>query len=112
MEDPKKNLKKVLKKEIAKSDPVGAIHNEILDHTDQLESVQEKLDEIKSGNEEVAPVNQKLAEFIQNVKGEKGDKGDQGEPGETITGPQGEQGVPGPKGEIGITGPKFFIIVS
>lgn len=134
MIDPKDKLKKLLKKEVAKTDPLGAIHNEVMDHTDALESTNEALDEIKDGLKNVptkieelhntikegqkpnpADVAEKTrvsgtADFIENfltsIKGDQGEQGEVGEQGEPgEQGPQGEIGEQGPQGEQGDMGP-------
>lgn len=135
MTDPKDKLKKILKREVAKTDPLGAISNEVMEHTDALESANDSLDEIKGDVKGVHPKLDELhntikegqksnpadmaekvrvgtaADFVQNfltsIKGDQGEQGDMGEQGEQgEQGPQGEPGEQGPQGEQGETGPE------
>lgn len=85
MIDPKKKVVKILKKQALKTDPTGVIGNEVLDHTDQLDSMHEKLDAVKETiqqDKKSAAEERKYSATLQlpdgvnviTMKGEKGDK--------------------------------------
>lgn len=95
--DPKKNLKRVIKKVAYETDPSKAVHTELTDQTDILESINENLVKSTPEKERVKGVADFVTGFLDSVKGEKGDTG--------ATGPQGEKGDKGDTGEMGPEGP-------
>lgn len=106
MDQIKKNLQRQIKSTIHEADPGKAVHSELMQQTDVLEAIDEKLskplkfedsEETKKEKQRVETVASFIEGFLTSIKGEKGDPS-------TVPGPKGDKGDRGPKGDKGDNG--------